>query len=76
MDFLEAHKASIEQAIYFKLADLLNLDVEIVLYDTTSSHFEIECGVFPLARHLSARQTSVRWQISPSGADLDGGEGP
>ncbi len=42
MDFLEANKADIEQAIYFKLADLLNLDVDIVFYDTTSLHFEID----------------------------------
>ena len=42
MDFLEANKADIEQAIYFQLADLLNLDVDIVFYDTTSLHFEID----------------------------------
>ena len=42
MDFLEANKEDIEQAIYFQLADLLNLDVEIVFYDTTSLHFEID----------------------------------
>ncbi|WP_459873980.1 IS1634 family transposase, partial [Endothiovibrio diazotrophicus] len=42
MDFLEANKESIEQAIYFQVADLLNLDVDIVFYDTTSLHFEID----------------------------------
>jgi hypothetical protein len=42
MDFLEANKEVIEKAIYFKMADLLNLDVEIVFYDTTSLHFEID----------------------------------
>jgi len=41
MDFLEANKEPIEQAIYFQVADLLNLDVDIVFYDTTSLHFEI-----------------------------------
>ncbi len=35
MDFLEANKEAIEKAIYFRMADLLNLDVEIVFYDTT-----------------------------------------
>jgi hypothetical protein len=42
MDFLEAHKEAIEKAIYFRVADLLNLDVELVFYDTTSLHFEVE----------------------------------
>jgi len=37
MDILEAHKDGIEQALYFRLADLLNLDVELIFYDTTSS---------------------------------------
>src|ERR1700687_5341710 len=42
MDFLEANKDAIEKAIYFRMADLLNLDVEIVFYDTTSLHFEAD----------------------------------
>lgn len=41
MDFLEANKEAIEKALYFRMADLLNLDVEIVFYDTTSLHFEV-----------------------------------
>jgi Transposase DDE domain len=42
MDVLEAHKEAIEQALYFRLADLLSLDVELMFYDTTSLHFEID----------------------------------
>jgi hypothetical protein len=42
MDVLEAHKDAIEQALYFRLADLLSLDVELMFYDTTSLHFEID----------------------------------
>ena len=42
MDFLEANKEPIEQAIYFRMADLLNADVELIFYDTTSLHFEID----------------------------------
>ena len=42
MDFLEANKEAIEKALYFRMADLLNLDVEIVFYDTTSLHFEVD----------------------------------
>jgi hypothetical protein len=42
MDFLEANKETIEKAIYFRMADLLNLDVELVFYDTTALHFDID----------------------------------
>ncbi len=42
MDLLEAHKDGIEQALYCRLADLLNLAVELIFYDTTSLHFEID----------------------------------
>ncbi len=42
MDFLEANKSAIEEAIYYRMADLFNLDVELIFYDTTSLHFEID----------------------------------
>ena len=42
MDFLEAHKEKIEEAIYFRVADLFNVDVDLIFYDTTSLHFEID----------------------------------
>ena len=42
MDFLEAHKEEIERAIYFRMGDLLNVDVDLIFYDTTSLHFEID----------------------------------
>ena len=42
MDFLEAHKEAFEQGLHFRMAHLLNLDVEVVFYGTTSLHFEID----------------------------------
>jgi len=42
MDFLEANKEAIEKQVFFRLSDLLNLDVELIFYDTTSLHFEID----------------------------------
>jgi transposase len=42
MDFLEAHKADIEKAIYFRMADLMNADVDVIFYDTTTLHTEID----------------------------------
>jgi hypothetical protein len=42
MDLLEAHTEAIEQALYCRLADLRNLEVELIFYDTTSLPFEID----------------------------------
>jgi len=42
MDCLEANKEAIEREIFFRVADLLSLDVEVIFYDTTSLHFEID----------------------------------
>ena len=42
MDFLEENKDAVEEAIYFRIADLLNVDVELIFYDTTSLHFEVD----------------------------------
>ena len=42
MDFLEANKEAIEREIFQRVADLLNLDVEVLFYDTTSLHFEVD----------------------------------
>jgi transposase len=42
MDFLEQHKPEVEKSVYFAMADLMNADVDVVFYDTTSLHFEID----------------------------------
>ena len=42
MDFLERHKEEVEKAIYFRTADLMKADVDLIFYDTTSLHFEID----------------------------------
>ena len=42
MDFLEAHKEQVEREVFFHMADLMNADVDVIFYDTTSLHFEID----------------------------------
>jgi hypothetical protein len=42
MDFLEAHKAQVEKEIFFRTADLMKADVDLIFYDTTSLHFEVD----------------------------------
>ena len=42
MDFLLTHQAAIEQEVYWAVANLLNLEVDLILFDTTSTYFETE----------------------------------
>jgi Transposase DDE domain len=42
MDLLEADHTAIEEEVFWQVASLLNLDVDLIFYDTTSLHFEVD----------------------------------
>lgn len=42
MDFLTEHKEQLEKEIYWAVADLLNLEVDLLFFDTTSTYFETD----------------------------------
>jgi hypothetical protein len=42
MDFFEQHKETLEKELFFRIADLFSCDVELVFYDTTTLHCEID----------------------------------
>lgn len=42
MDFLVEHGEAIQKAVFFATSSLLNLDVDLLFFDTTSTYFEIE----------------------------------
>ncbi len=42
MDYLERHKEAVEKAVYFRMADLTNADVDLIFYDTTTLHCEVD----------------------------------
>ncbi len=42
MDFLAAHAEAIERELFFRVADLFSLDVDLVFYDTTTAFFQID----------------------------------
>jgi transposase len=42
MDTLLVKQEAIEKAVYFKMADLMNVDVDLIFYDTTNVHFEVD----------------------------------
>jgi len=42
MDVLAAHHEEIQKSVFFSVASLLNLEVDLLFFDTTSTYFEIE----------------------------------
>jgi transposase len=42
MDFLLEHQEELQWQVYTSVADLLNMEVDILYFDTTSTYFEIE----------------------------------
>jgi transposase len=42
MDLLDEHAVEVEQEVFFHTADLLNLDVDVIFYDTTTASFSID----------------------------------
>jgi hypothetical protein len=42
MDFLAEHGEAVQEAVFFSMASLLNLEVDLLFFDTTSTYFEIE----------------------------------
>ena len=42
MDFLHTHADKVEEAIFFKVANLFNLEVDLIFYDTTTASFHTD----------------------------------
>ncbi len=42
MDFLHAHIAEVEEAVFFQTTNLFNLSVDLIFYDTTTASFAID----------------------------------
>jgi transposase len=42
MDWLLDHLGALQETVFFAVADLLNLDVDLIFFDTTSTYFETE----------------------------------
>jgi transposase len=42
LDLLAEHKEKVERALFFEVADLLSVDVDLIFYDTTSVYVERE----------------------------------
>ena len=42
MDLLQKHSTEVEEAIFFRTASLMELEVDLVFYDTTTISFSID----------------------------------
>jgi hypothetical protein len=51
MDWLHAVRGELEKQVYFTVADLLNLEVDLLFFDTTSTYFELEDADEEVARN-------------------------
>ena len=53
MDLLHAHAEQVEKTVFFQTADLFNLEVDLIFYDTTTASFSIDAEDEP-ERHPNA----------------------
>jgi hypothetical protein len=57
MDWLLKIEPTLAEQVYFKLADLLNLEVDLLFFDTTSTYFELDEPDEPVARDKDGNAT-------------------
>src|SRR6266700_4545060 len=65
-DWLHAVRGDLEKQVFDQVADLLNLEVDLLFFDTTSTYFELEEPDEPLAR-------TERGEVLPDGQDAPDG---
>lgn len=42
MDFLVQNHEHVQERVFFSMANLLNLEVDLIYFDTTSTYFEVD----------------------------------
>jgi hypothetical protein len=66
MDWLHAVRGELEKQVYYSVADLLNLEVDLLFFDTTSTYFELDEADAETARNWRGEKTA-----DGDGADPD-----
>ncbi len=56
MDMFHAHAAEVEKTVFFNTANLFNLEVDLIFYDTTTASFTTDYGDDPDDTDVSLRQ--------------------
>lgn len=70
MDWLHEVTAELERQVFDQVANLLNLEVDLLFFDTTSTYFELDEPDEPIARDESGLP---RAEPAPPHTDTDGG---
>jgi Transposase DDE domain len=60
MDWLHAVRGELEKQVYFQVADLLNLEVDLLFFDTTSTYFELGEAGEEVLRDGRGEKTAAR----------------
>jgi hypothetical protein len=75
MDWLHGVRGGLEKQVYFQVADLLNLQIDLIFFDTTSTYFETGAADEEVARdwrgEKSAGQDAACGERAGSGGDED-----
>jgi Transposase DDE domain len=58
MDWLNAVRGELERQVYFAVAGLLDLEVDLLFFDTTSTYFELEDADEEVARNWRGEKAS------------------
>jgi hypothetical protein len=69
MDWLHEVRAQLEQEVFHQVANLLNLEVDLLFFDTTSTYFELDDADEPVARDQRGHPLPI------TNTTEDGGEG-
>ena len=65
MDWLHAVHGELEKQVYFSVADLLNLEVDLLFFDTTSTYFELDEADGEVARNWRGEQATSEDDADP-----------
>ena len=68
MDWLYAVHGELEKQVYFAVADLLNLEVDLLFFDTTSTYFELEEADEEVARNWRGEKAASDHEADPEKA--------
>lgn len=63
MDLLHRHQAEVERSVFFETANLMNLTVDLVFYDTTTASFTVEEGDDEDGLRQYGRAKEADWRV-------------
>ncbi len=63
MDWLTAIEPTLAEQVYFQVTDLLNLEVDLLFFDTTNTHFELDQADEPVGRDRDGQVTDDPGQV-------------